>query len=595
MRKIASLSKPFSLFLVAFASISLIACNPIKKMQKRMDEVKIKVEGEVLEVHADSLNLYFNTFFPEKFVDKKAILKLEPIMVYGTDSVFMEPFFVAGEKVDVEVNKINPENVVPYKTGGKVPYMKKIPYQPEMKTAVLYILTSYKIDSEWDELDVCICDLKKDKLADGVLATSQSCKDTESNAIAGSTAPSVFDAKGVVYYENDKYVLRNGWTESKDFKIPFVLDPLKEVVTQDGAKFKELTMKSQASPDGIFKRNEFLAVKRTQVSFRFIKNYFKELGFESVYDSSFYQPKEISEDWDGLKELISNSDLKTKQDILKIINSNLPLDEKEDNIRKLVGDTWTFLAEEILPKLRKTEIILTAETDLMDIEEIERLYKEGKIDSLNHNQEILMLAEVQDDLDKKMEIYKFYIKRNPKDHIGYNNLACVHIEKGETDEALEILEEINEKYPEKQEIVNNLGVAFRHKGDYDTAMYLYQKAEELGMNESNNFGILYIKTGQYQQATEAFDKNQYDYNRALAYILNEDYQSALDVIDKIEEKSADDFYLRAIAGARMKDIDMMSTSLTRAVKLDSSIRQRAKEDLEFRNYWDKAEFENAIR
>jgi Flp pilus assembly protein TadD len=198
-------------------------------------------------------------------------------------------------------------------------------------------------------------------------------------------------------------------------------------------------------------------------------------------------------------------------------------------------------------------------------------------------------------LIKKWKFINSIFKRNPKDHIGYNNLACVHIEKGETDEALEILEELNEKYPEKQEIVNNLGVAFRHKGDYDTAMYLYQKAEELGMNESNNFGILYIKTGQYQQATEAFDKNQYDYNRALAYILNEDYQSALDVIDKIEEKSADDFYLRAIAGARMKDIDMMSTSLTRAVKLDSSIRQRAKEDLEFRNYWDKAEFENAIR
>jgi hypothetical protein len=103
------------------------------------------------------------------------------------------------------------------------------------------------------------------------------------------------------------------------------------------------------------------------------------------------------------------------------------------------------------------------------------------------------------------------------------------------------------------------------------------------------------KTADYELAIQTFEEDRYDYNRALAYTLKKDFNGAKNVLDKIDDKTAEDFYLRAIVGARSKDIDLLTTSLTRAIKLDGSIRQRAKEDLEFRNYWDKAEFENALR
>ncbi len=154
---------------------------------------------------------------------------------------------------------------------------------------------------------------------------------------------------------------------------------------------------------------------------------------------------------------------------------------------------------------------------------------------------------------------------------------------------------MNKKHPNTKEVLQNAGICYRIKGEYDTALYIYEKAAAAGADVRNNKGILYIKTADYELAIQSFEGDRYDYNRALAYTLKKDLTGAKNVLDKIDDKSAEDFYLRAIVGARSKDVDLLTTSLTRAIKLDGSIRQRAKEDLEFRNYWVKPEFENAIR
>ncbi len=578
------------LFLFAF-----VGCNPLKKMQKDIDKVKIEIEDEVLEVHADSVNVFFNALIPEKYFKKKAILKLEPYMVYDQDTSFLPAFFIAGEKVDYEANKINPKNSVPYVEGGKVSYKNKTLYDPRMKHATLYVVSSYKIDSEYDELDVCVCDVKEKKLSDGMITTSQTVKNTDNIEVAGSYAPITMEAEGSIYYTKDKYDLKKDQNESKDFNIPFVLDPVRDFALNEGLEFEGLSTTSQASPDGEFKRNEMLANKREESSFTFIKNYLGDAGFETIYDSAFYQPKEVSEDWDGLRDLINKSDISVKADIVKIINSDMPLDEKEDNIKKLTGDQWDYLAESVLPRLRKTEIKMVAKTKIRPVEELQRLYSENKLDSLYNKQELILLAFNTEDLDKQMELFELYKKNNPKEYVGDNNIAGVHLMKGDADKALEILEPLAKEYPNTKEIISNIGVCYRYKGDYDTAMTIYEKAESLGVDVRNNKAIVDIKTADYDLAVKTFEGERYDYNRALAFTLNKDYSGAKNVIDKIEEKSADDFYLRAIVGARMKDVDLMTTSLTRAIKLDASIRDRAKDDLEFRHYWDKQEFQNAIK
>ena len=108
-------------------------------------------------------------------------------------------------------------------------------------------------------------------------------------------------------------------------------------------------------------------------------------------------------------------------------------------------------------------------------------------------------------------------------------------------------------------------------------------------------GILYIKYGDYDNAVASFDSKQCDYNVALAYTLKNDYDNALSKIDCITDKTPEVYYLRAVVAARKGDVDLMTTSLTLAVKGDPSYRDEAKTDMEFKKYWNKVEFQNAIK
>jgi tetratricopeptide (TPR) repeat protein len=151
------------------------------------------------------------------------------------------------------------------------------------------------------------------------------------------------------------------------------------------------------------------------------------------------------------------------------------------------------------------------------------------------------------------------------------------------------------KYPNNDTIANNLGVSYRRAKKYDLAEENLVKAQKAGLNEKNNLGILYINTAHYDEATSTFEGDRCDYNSALAYTMAGNYDEAQKRIECKADKTGWDFYLRAIIGARKGDKSLVTTSLTRAISMDSKFRDMAKNDLEFRKYFDDPEFKNAIR
>jgi tetratricopeptide (TPR) repeat protein len=187
------------------------------------------------------------------------------------------------------------------------------------------------------------------------------------------------------------------------------------------------------------------------------------------------------------------------------------------------------------------------------------------------------------------------MNKYPNEWGGANNYAAMLIRQGKYKDADSLLEILNAKYRDNDTIANNLGVAKRFLRKYDAAKDLYGISKRGGLKEDNNMGILYIKYGDYDNAVTSFEPNRCDYNVALAYTLKGDYETALQKIDCIEDKNADVYYLRAIVGARKGDKDLMTTSLTRAVTMDSTLHDMAKTDLEFRKYVNTQEFKNAIR
>jgi len=129
----------------------------------------------------------------------------------------------------------------------------------------------------------------------------------------------------------------------------------------------------------------------------------------------------------------------------------------------------------------------------------------------------------------------------------------------------------------------NLGLMTRLGGDMKKASALLN---ESGTSESKfNLAVGMIMAGNYGAAINNMGGSK-TFNSALARCLNKDFSGAKADLDACnnDNNSAMGFYLRAIVGARMNDANMVKESLAKAIEKDAKLAEKAKNDLEFRNF-----------
>ena len=71
---------------------------------------------------------------------------------------------------------------------------------------------------------------------------------------------------------------------------------------------------------------------------------------------------------------------------------------------------------------------------------------------------------------------------------------------------------------------------------------------------------------------------------ALAQLLNKAYSTARTTLEGIENPDAMTYYIKAILGARTSNVAFLYDGLKNAIRLDSSLAEKAAGDLEFRKY-----------
>ena len=201
-------------------------------------------------------------------------------------------------------------------------------------------------------------------------------------------------------------------------------------------------------------------------------------------------------------------------------------------------------------------------------------------------------ASLTQDLNKKATLYKKASDKFPSDVRAKNNLGCVYIQLGKTDEAEQILE--SAKSIENNEAVkNNLGVVYMLKGNLEKAEEIYTTAGNT--KEANyNLGIINIKKGKYDVAVGNFAGTN-DFNAALAKLLNKNYNEAMNTLTSSKDESAMAYYLKAIIGARMDNSDMVFNNLRTAVGKDIKLKAYAVKDVEFMKYFTNDTFKSIIQ
>lgn len=239
---------------------------------------------------------------------------------------------------------------------------------------------------------------------------------------------------------------------------------------------KSITLEGFTSPEGSYTSNNKLAHDRVYA----LKDYLQELY---AFPESIFTIHWIGEDWAGLQQLVSQSSMPYKQEILEIVDSKDDFDKRESRLRQLAGGIpYGKLLREIFPDLRRVEYRIDYQIRNYTLDEIKNL--------LNSHPENLSQTEmyrVALDYGKGtpeynhilMDIIPFHF---PADSIALGNASAALIEQKEYHTARRILENTSET----PAILNNLGVAYLYLEDFEKANQYLSRAAMTGLKESEH-------------------------------------------------------------------------------------------------------------
>jgi Flp pilus assembly protein TadD len=558
-----------NLSLVVAASLGVMACNPLNKMAKNSNDVNYSVTPDPLEMHGDSVEVTVKGSYPAKYFNKKAVVDVKPVFVSdGQEVKEFETITLVGQDAEEDGRKVN------YDKGGSFTYVTKVPYKPEMMSGELKakIVGRYKSKSQ---------ELANVKVADGTIVTPN-LVEADDKPILGSDefqriTTDVHNAQ-IHYLINSSYVRPS---ELRDEDMEKLIEMIEKKAADSNYVFKKADIQAYASPDGELSLNEDLAKDRAESAAKALKRQMRKADAEKGTKDEFYNLVGKGEDWKGFKKAMQASDIKDKDLILRVLEMYQDVQKREQEIKNL-AETYTVLKDEILPELRRSQIALSIDKVGKSDEQIAQLAADSA-KGLNV-EELLYAATLTDDLNKKLEIYKKAAKIYADDWRGHNNAGYVKLMQNDVSAAKSYFEAAQSKASNNPIVMNNLGVIARLNGDRSTAMDYYNKANGAGDEVNYNKGIVNILNGNYDAATSNFSSFN-SVNKALAQILAGSADQAVRTIDDSDEKTtAKAYYLKAIAGARTNNKELVMNNLKTAISKDPAMKDRAMKDAEFIDY-----------
>ena len=523
-----------------------------------------KVNPTPLEAIGGEVPATINGVFPEKYLKKKAVVTVTPVLKYEGGEALGQSATFQGEKVEGNGTEIN------YKVGGTYTMKTSFEYIPAMLSSELYA----RFDAKVGKKSVSIPEVK---IGYGVLSTSELVKRCVITASTGKDAfQRIIEQKQEA---NIKFLINQArvrTSELSSVSIQQLVDILKEINDmQEERALQSIEVSAYASPDGDYKFNEKLAEKRQDASSKYLKKELKKIKMDAEVNTKF-----TAEDWAGFQELVSKSNLQDKEVILRVLSMYQDPEEREQQIRNM-SSVFTEIAEGILPELRRARLIVNYEVIGRSDEQILAQFTEDasklSVEELLYGGNVL----VQDAATRK-QWYEKTTKLYPNDYRAYNNLAQMAIMEGNTTVAqnwLQKAKSVNAKAPEANA---NLAILALKSGDVAKAEVLMGQAS--GSDTYNEIlGNLNIAKGNYTQAQKNLS-NTTTNSAALAQILNKDYNAAKKTLAAIKTPDATTSYLKAVVAARTNDTAAVKANLKAAITSDSSLKARAANDIEFANY-----------
>lgn len=564
-----------SFFIAVFI---LSSCGGLDKMQEEYGTLEFKSTPKVLEMHGGEVEYSIEGNIPPEWFNKKAIVEFTPALTFENGEETFESKTFQGEKVEAN-NK-----VIKNETGGEIEFNGSFEYNEDMRVSDLVVRGEATIDDE-------SVAMPEQNVAKGVKATPNLVMMDPKPVMASDKFVRVTTHKkdADIHYEIERDNLKDSELSEDDIKN--LEDFVKEVEDAENKNYKGVKLSAYASPDGPTDLNEKLSKGRKSSSEGFLKKMVSDDKLSKEDAEKLYEAKTTTEDWEGFKKLVEDSDIEDKDLILRVLSMHDDPDVREEELENM-SKTWKVLADDILPKLRRSELAVEIEQVGFSDEEIKDFVMNNP-DTLNLEELLYAGYKLYDDVDKKLEAFELAAEKDPECMRAYNNIGYAKIKKGELADAREALEKANEIKEGNAKVLNNLGVIELKNGNIEEAKEYFLDATDAGKEVKYNLGIINIKDGDYETAI-SYLQNYNSFNTALALTLGGKSGEAEKMLSSLEEDEAMNHYLLAIISARNDNETEVFNNLRTAIGKDGDLKEMAKTDMEFVEFFENSTFKSIV-
>jgi tetratricopeptide (TPR) repeat protein len=357
-----------------------------------------------------------------------------------------------------------------------------------------------------------------------------------------------------------------------------------------------ISLNGWASPEGEDAFNMNLSNERALTAEKAINEMAKSLKLEKL-TPNVVKTYGNGPDNKGLKDYLKSSTIgAADQDvIIRMMAISGKSDTTGATARKTLanlGKIYQDLENICFPQLRRVEVKTNYDLTGYSDDELKSISK-ATPDTLDV-EELLFTATLTTDLNEKLRLYNIGIKNFAKDYRVHNNAGATLYSLNKMTEAKAAFEKSN-SIKENTIAKNNLAAIAGASGDRKKSRELLAQAKGAGEEVTYNNGILDVQDGKYSSAVTNFGKGS-SFNLALAQLLNGKPADCISTVDSsVDKESAQGYYLKAVASARLDKVDAVASNLKNAFAKDASLKNKAANDREFLKYKDNATFTNVVK
>lgn len=586
------------------SAASFSSCT-LSKMIKMAKDQQLTITPSPLELHGDSVKFEASALLPVKMLKSNTVYTVYPTYNYGDQKVATgDVQFKASDFPNAKVEQ------------PKVTRKFAFAYTGEAMNKGTLTVKGTASNLNGKSKNTPTPDMT---VAQGLITTSRLVQDAYYPTYADhgyNNAEELTPTNVAFYFEQGSAKLRVVETGGKRGKFLDAFIANKNVT-------RTVTVTGAHSPEGREAKNVSLAEQRASAIEKYYRARLKKFDYGKKADSIEFVAKSVVQDWGAFKDSLAvykKLSESEKQEILAVIdNGEGDFVAKEQKLQAL--PSYKKIFKDVYPKLRnaRTEIltVLPKKTDAQ-ISVLAKNITDSKADAkVLTDKELAYAATLTPILSEKEAIYLAATKKNDS-WASHNNLGAVYLEFAKKaaspaernqyiDKAVTHFD-IAKAKQEAAEVYANLGTAQLMKGNVAAAEQSFQKAQSLSPSDATRktvnsmAGVLQIKKAQYQTAISSFTNGLNDalvsYNKGLAQLLNQDFANAsasFEEATKANPQLAVAYYAAAVSAARQKKEDVMAANLAKAISVDSNLRARAINDLEFAGFATSQRFKDAIR